>query len=153
RRTSGCVPSSVPRRMPRRYRRVAGASGAWNRRPRADGSSGSAPAVAASTTPQSSAVWARGPSLSIVALSVIAPWRLTRPNVGRRPVTPQNAAGYWIDPQVSDPSVNGSSPAATAAAEPLEDPPDQRDGSQGDRPDEPAARGRRSPSRVRSAIA
>ena len=70
------------------------------------------PAMAASTSPQSSAVRASGPSLSIVQLSAIAPWRLTRPKVGRSPVTPQNAAGYWIEPHVSEPMANGTSPAA-----------------------------------------
>ena len=111
--------------MPIRYRRAARAGGT-KRRPMADGSSGSDPATAASTSPQSSAVRASGPSLSIVLLSAMAPWRLTRPKVGRRPVTPQNAAGYWIDPQVSEPIANGTSPAATAAPDPLDEPPDQR---------------------------
>jgi hypothetical protein len=46
-------------------------------------------------------------------------------------VTPQNAAGNWIDPQVSEPIANGTIPAPTAAPDPLEDPPDQRDTSQG----------------------
>jgi hypothetical protein len=70
----------------------------------------------------------------MVQLSAIAPCRLTRPYVGRRPATPQKAAGYWIDPQVSDPIANGINPAPTAEPEPLEDPPDQRAGSQGERP-------------------
>jgi hypothetical protein len=30
-----------------------------------------------------------------------------------------------MDPDVSDPSANGTNPAATAAADPLEEPPDQ----------------------------
>ena len=44
---------------------------------------------------------------------------------------PQKAAGNWIDPQVSEPMAKGTSPAPTAAPEPLEDPPDQRDTSHG----------------------
>src|SRR5215211_1857028 len=100
----------------------------------AEGSWGSAPAIAASTRPQSSADRASGPSLSIVGLSAIAPCRLTRPKVGRRPVMPQNAAGYWIEPQVSEPMAKGTSPAATAAPGPLDDPPDHRLGSHGVRP-------------------
>jgi hypothetical protein len=40
-----------------------------------------------------------------------------------RPNTPQQAAGVRIDPPVSVPSAKSHSPAATAAAEPLDDPP------------------------------
>ena len=36
-----------------------------------------------------------------------------------------------MEPDVSEPSENGTSPAATAAAEPLEEPPDQRERSHG----------------------
>ena len=52
------------------------------------------------------------------------PNRLTRPNVGRSPVTPQLFAGDNIEPQVSDPIAKGTSPAPTAEPEPLEEPPD-----------------------------
>ena len=45
-----------------------------------------------------------GPTLSIVQQSAIAPARLTRPNVGRKPVTPQRVLGEMIDPRVSVPS-------------------------------------------------
>src|SRR5439155_6507338 len=51
------------------------------------------------------------------------PLRLTRPYVGLRPMTPQNAAGCRTDPPVSDPSAAGTIRAATAAADPPEDPP------------------------------
>jgi hypothetical protein len=64
----------------------------------------------------------------------MAPCRLTRPYVGRSPVTPQNAAGNWIEPQVSEPMANGTRPAPTAEPEPLELPPDQRARSHGERP-------------------
>src|SRR5436190_6505055 len=97
--------------------------GGTNVRATDDGSFGSFPAIAASTTPQSSAVRPSGPSLSIVHANAIAPWRLTRPYVGRRPVTPQYAAGVKIEPDVSDPIANGTRPAATAAPGPLEEPP------------------------------
>ena len=46
-------------------------------------------------------------------------------------VTPQNEAGVTIEPEVSEPIANGTSPAATAAAGPLEEPPAQRVGSHG----------------------
>ena len=44
---------------------------------------------------------------------------------------PQNAAGWRIEPPVSEPSAAGASRAATAAAEPPLDPPGTRAGSQG----------------------
>ena len=43
--------------------------------------------------------------------------------MGRSPVTPQNADGVRIEPDVSDPIANGTSPAATAAPGPLDEPP------------------------------
>ena len=43
--------------------------------------------------------------------------------MGRSPVTPEYAAGVTIEPDVSDPIANGTSPAATAAPGPLEEPP------------------------------
>ena len=52
----------------------------------------------------------------------MAPWRLTRPKVGRSPVTPQRVDGETIDPQVSLPIAKPTSPAATAAAGPAEEP-------------------------------
>src|SRR5437773_11375645 len=82
--------------------------------------------MAASTSPQSCAVRAIGPSLSIVQESAMAPCRLTRPYVGRRPVTPQYAAGVRIDPDVSEPMAKGTKPAATAAPGPLDEPPLQK---------------------------
>jgi hypothetical protein len=39
------------------------------------------------------------------------------------PTTPHSAAGWRIDPPVSDPSPNPAKPATTAAAEPPDDPP------------------------------
>src|SRR5688500_13136049 len=54
-----------------------------------------------------------------------------RPYVGFKPTTPQNAAGCRTDPPVSDPSATGTSRAATAAADPPEEPPGTRDVSHG----------------------
>src|SRR5438034_26962 len=82
-------------------------------------------------SPQSSALRPKGPSLSSVQESAIAPCRLTSPYVGRSAVTPQNDAGVTIDPDVSDPIANGTIPAATAAPGPLDDPPDHRVRSHG----------------------
>src|SRR6187399_1945080 len=44
---------------------------------------------------------------------------------------PQSAAGWRIDPPVSDPSASGTIPAATAAAEPPLEPPGMRSTAQG----------------------
>ena len=54
--------------------------------------------------------------------------------MGLSPVTPQFAAGETIDPHVSEPSAKGTSPAETAEADPLEEPPLQASSPQGDRP-------------------
>ncbi|HZQ09150.1 MAG TPA: hypothetical protein VFD70_21410 [Anaerolineae bacterium] len=51
--------------------------------------------------------------------------RLTRPQVGRKPVIPQYAAGEKILPHVSDARAKGTRPAPTALPEPDEEPPDQ----------------------------
>src|SRR5689334_22514141 len=59
------------------------------------------------------------------------PERETVPYVGRRPTTPQRAAGCLMEPPVSEPSAHGARPAATAAAEPPEEPPGTRLGSHG----------------------
>src|SRR5271169_5900105 len=94
-------------------------------------SSGSWPAMAANIRVQSSALRAIGPILSMEYESAMAPWRLTRPYVGRRPVTPQNADGQTIEPQVSEPIANAASPAATIAPEPEDEPHVQQVVSQG----------------------
>jgi len=48
------------------------------------------------------------------------------PCEGLKPTTPQNAAGRMIDPAVCVPSAAGAMKSATAAAEPLEEPPGVR---------------------------
>src|SRR5215470_12017722 len=52
----------------------------------------------------------------------MTPLRLTRPNVGRSPATPQREAGPRIDPPVSVPTPNATSPAAVADAGPADEP-------------------------------
>ena len=47
------------------------------------------------------------------------------------PTTPESAPGCRIEPPVSVPSANTAWPAATAAADPPEEPPGTRDRSQG----------------------
>src|SRR5258705_10049373 len=60
-----------------------------------------------------------------------SPCRLTRPYVGFTPTMPQTAAGWGTDPPVSEPRAMGTTPAATAAAEPPDDPPGTRSGAIG----------------------
>src|SRR5258708_2017281 len=92
---------------------------------------GSCPEITESTVAQSSAVLASGPILSMEYESAMAPYRLTRPNVGRKPVTPQNAEGQTIEPHVSVPMANGASAAATMAPEPDDEPQVQQSRFQG----------------------
>ena len=60
-----------------------------------------------------------------------APVRGMSPCVGLKPTTPQNAAGRITEPLVCEPIAPGTMPAATAAAEPLDEPPGVRAGSCG----------------------
>ena len=50
----------------------------------------------------------------------------SRPRLGLRPTRPQQAAGMRIEPPPSLPCATGTMPAATAAAEPPEEPPGVR---------------------------
>ena len=54
-----------------------------------------------------------------------------RPTVGLRPTTPLHDAGMRTEPPMSVPSASGTHPDATAAPEPPEEPPGERDGSHG----------------------
>jgi hypothetical protein len=53
------------------------------------------------------------------------------PAVGLKPIVPQYEAGLSMEPMVCVPSATGTIPQATAAAEPLEDPPGVRFTSNG----------------------
>src|SRR5215469_9167137 len=64
------------------------------------------------------------------ASPVSGPW-LTRPRVGLSPTRPHSLAGMRIDPPPSLACATGTMPLATAAADPPEDPPVDRPGSQG----------------------
>src|SRR6202000_1110343 len=87
------------------------------------GSSGSAPAIRPSSSAQSSADCAKGPTVSSDCDSGIAPARLTRATVVFRPATPQKCAGIRTEPPVSEPSAAEVSRAATADPEPDDEPP------------------------------
>src|ERR1700754_5175651 len=60
----------------------------------------------------------------MVQLKPIAPQRLTRPYVGRKPVQPQRDDGDTIEPRVSVPIENPTNPAAVADAGPADEPLD-----------------------------
>src|SRR5262249_28468062 len=64
----------------------------------------------------------RGPTESKVRDNGKTPSSGHSPVVDFTPTTPQNAAGPRIEPPVSDPMLKVHSPAATATAEPLEEP-------------------------------
>ena len=70
--------------------------------------------------------FANTPMLSKVLLSGATPCVFTKPTVNLKPVIPQYAAGSLTDPPVSVPMDSGTSPPATAAAEPLLEPPGTR---------------------------
>src|SRR5260370_14807565 len=90
------------------------------------------PGGSASTSSRmSAAVSVKNPTVSSDGANGSTPSRLTLPKVGLNPVTPQYDAGRRIDPWVCDPSANGTIPAATAPADPLELPPGVRLGSRG----------------------
>src|SRR5262245_38447620 len=59
------------------------------------------------------------------------PSRLMAPNVGFMPTIPQIDAGRRTEPRTWLPVATGSTPAATAAAEPDEEPPGVRSRSHG----------------------
>src|SRR5437588_4442201 len=77
------------------------------------------------------AVSVKNPTVSKLGANGSTTSRLRVPNVGLNPTTPQYDAGRRIDPCVCDPSANGTMPAATAAADPLELPPGVRFRSRG----------------------
>src|SRR3989442_4869861 len=78
-----------------------------------------------------------GPIWSSELANAISPYRDTRPYVGLTPTTPLRAAGWRIDPPVSEPKPREAKPAATATADPPLDPPGTRSGrwGVGHRPD------------------
>src|SRR5581483_4335630 len=89
-------------------------------------SMGSRPAMMCVASAASSTVRPNTPTWSSDDANATRPNRLTRPYVGFTPTTPQNAAGCRTDPPVSDPSAIGTTPAATAAADPPDEPPGTR---------------------------
>src|SRR5918992_3011361 len=58
----------------------------------------------------------------MVQLNPMAPYRLTRPYVGRKPTTPLRDEGEIIEPSVSVPIEKPTRPAAVAAPGPADEP-------------------------------
>ena len=81
------------------------------------------PLKAAQANARSETEAAKKPWLSRLGLSPVTPVSGTRPWLSTIAATPQYAAGRITEPAVCDPSARGTCPAATAAAEPLEEPP------------------------------
>ena len=69
--------------------------------------------------------------MSSRALRRLTPAVDTQPWRGLKPTTPQNEAGRITEPAVCVPYATGTMPAATAAADPLDEPPGVRSGSCG----------------------
>src|SRR5580692_7389811 len=72
-----------------------------------------------------------GPTLSELQQRAIQPVLATLPKVGRKPVAPHRIDGSTMEPKVSVPIANATRPAAVAAADPAEDPPEPEFKSQG----------------------
>ena len=81
------------------------------------------PAIILRSIAESVTSFVIGPTWSNDEAKATTPYLDTNPYVGFRPTTPQKAAGSLIEPPVSVPNAHGTIPAATAAAEPPEDPP------------------------------
>ena len=64
-----------------------------------------------------------GPTVSCVPERGKIPPIGSRPPEDLAPTIPQKAAGMRIEPPVSEPSAQGTSPPATAAPDPEEEPP------------------------------
>src|SRR5690606_16502045 len=93
---------------------------------------GSGPTTASSTRARSRAVRAIGPLVDSRGQSgADDPPEGTRPSEGLKPVSPVTADGMRIEPPPSEPVASGTSPPATAAADPPDDPPGDRSVSHG----------------------
>src|SRR6266576_317766 len=88
-------------------------------------------AMTSSSAAHSSTVRPIGPTWSKLGASGKQPSIETSPYVGLNPTTPQQAAGMRIEPPESVPRAASTSPSASAAAEPPDDPPAIRPGATG----------------------
>ena len=90
---------------------------------------GSCPHIDWSMMAASRTVRAIGPAWSSELAKATIPHREQRPYVGLTPVMPVKAAGWRIEPPVSVPVAPRHRSAATALAEPPDDPPGARGAS------------------------
>ena len=86
-------------------------------------SRGSCPTRTSARRAQSSTLRAKTPTVSRKGDCMRIPVRGIRPKLGFIPTIPQKAAGRITDPPVCVPMDKGTIPAATAAAEPCDEPP------------------------------
>src|SRR5215475_14648349 len=89
-------------------------------------SSGSSPAMTASSAAQQATVGASGPTESSVKDNGSTPSVGTRLAVGLQPTMPQSAAGMRQEPPVSVPTAATAMPSVTDTAAPDEEPPGMR---------------------------
>src|SRR5205807_851067 len=89
-------------------------------------SRGSGPPMICRMIARSRTQAAMGPGWSMEAARGTTPSVLTRPYVGLHPAMPQYDAGRVIEPPVCEPSAPRHMPQASAAAEPLLEPPGVR---------------------------
>src|SRR6476659_7466448 len=94
-----------------------GSHAPWLSRPGTKASSSSAASAAERASGPATTSCAGSPELSPAG---------TSPRPGFNPPSPHAAAGLRTEPPPSDPGAQGSSPAATAAALPPEEPPELR---------------------------
>ena len=87
------------------------------------GSAGCVPLMASSISATSPTLRAIGPCTHRSSKARRTRERATRPGLGRRPTTEQNAAGVRRLQPKSEPVASQACPAATATAEPPEEPP------------------------------
>jgi hypothetical protein len=87
------------------------------------GSSTCQPTIASSIRATSSTLRAIGPLTESVSNLTSPGPAATRPGLGRKPTTEQKLAGVRREPPRSEPVASHTSPVASAAAEPPEEPP------------------------------
>src|SRR5215471_19321389 len=80
---------------------------------------------------RTSALCARTPTVSNDGANGLTPASEIKPCDGRKPQIPQLLAGIRVEPAVSVPNANTTSPHATAEADPLDEPPGTRSGARG----------------------
>src|SRR5262249_11275956 len=85
------------------------------------------PRMASTRRAQSATARPNTPTVSMDQAMPLIPVTGRRPKVGLNAATPQYAAGRITDPTVWLPKASGTIPAATAAADPEDEPPGARD--------------------------